>query len=100
MAIGADGLGLISYRDSTNGALKVAHCNDVACTSARMSALDSVGQVGLYTSVAIGADGLGLISFNDGSSGDLSVAHCDNVACSSRPRARSTAPAPSAATHR
>ena len=30
---GADGLGLISYYDHTNGDLKVAHCEDVLCSS-------------------------------------------------------------------
>jgi hypothetical protein len=81
--IGADGLGLISYNDWTNGDLKVAHCDDVACTSATISTLDSAGVVGRYTSVAIGADGLGLISYHDYTDRDLKVAHCDNVACSS-----------------
>jgi len=32
--VGTDGLGLISYRDQTNGHLKVAHCVDVVCSSA------------------------------------------------------------------
>ena len=29
ITIGADGLGLISYYDVTNGDLKVAHCSNV-----------------------------------------------------------------------
>ncbi|HET9317533.1 MAG TPA: hypothetical protein VFQ51_18215, partial [Vicinamibacteria bacterium] len=29
VAIGTDGLGLISYYDATNSALKVAHCSNV-----------------------------------------------------------------------
>ena len=33
LAIGADGLGLISYFDTVNNDLKVAHCNNTACTS-------------------------------------------------------------------
>ena len=31
VTVGADGLGLISYYDSTNGDLKVAHCADTFC---------------------------------------------------------------------
>ena len=33
VTIGADGLGLISYRDVTNGNLKVAHCSDRSCVA-------------------------------------------------------------------
>ena len=33
ITIGADGLGLISYRDATNSALKVAHCASPLCTA-------------------------------------------------------------------
>ena len=81
--IGADGLGLISYYDNTNDDLKVAHCNNVACTAATTSTLDSTGDVGAYTSATIGADGLGLISYKDVTNSDLKVAHCNNTACTS-----------------
>ena len=83
IAIGADGLGLISYYDVSNGNLKVAHCNDVACSSATTSTVDSAGNVGQYTSITIGADGLGLISYWDVGNGNLKVARCNDVACSS-----------------
>jgi|GEM_PF-4738217 len=43
------------------------------------TALDTVGEVGFYTSVTIGADGLGLISYHNSTNGDLKVAHCSNV---------------------
>jgi hypothetical protein len=82
--IGADGLGLISYYDQANGDLKVAHCNNTACTSATKSTLDSAGVVGYWSSsVAIGADGLGLISYYDTTNHNLKVAHCANIACTS-----------------
>jgi hypothetical protein len=32
ITIGADGLGLISYVDTTNYALKVFHCSNLTCT--------------------------------------------------------------------
>ena len=83
IAIGADGLGLISYHDYPNGDLKVAHCDDIACSSAATTTLDSAGTVGRYTAIAIGADGLGLISYYDYSNADLKVAHCIDTACSS-----------------
>ena len=84
--IGADGLGLISYQDfdqsSGNGVLKVAHCNNTACTTAGVSTLDSsAASVGSATSVAIGPDGRGLISYSDFTNKDLKVAHCNDAAC-------------------
>ena len=88
IAIGADGLGLISHYENIagpDGNLKVAHCADVNCTSMTgpSTALDTTGDVGLYTSIAIGADGLGLISYYDATNGNLKVAHCSNLECTS-----------------
>jgi len=82
LAVGTDGFALISYYDATNGDLKVAHCNDLACTSATITTLDSAGNVGRYCSLTIGADGLPLISYYDVTKGDLKVAHCSNPQCS------------------
>ncbi len=48
ITIGADGLGLISYCDGTNGDLKVAHCANTACTSATTATLDSTADVGHF----------------------------------------------------
>ncbi len=51
IAIGADGLGLISYfSESFQSDLKVAHCNDVVCSGAVTSTLDNYGASGSYTS--------------------------------------------------
>src|SRR5438552_9317950 len=83
VTIGADGLGLISSFDETNGDLKVAHCSNVACTSATLTTVDRAGDVGQYSSVTIGADGLGLISYFDATNADLKVAHCSNLTCTS-----------------
>ena len=82
ITIGVDGLGLISYSDDINSDLKVAHCNDISCSTASTFTLDSGGSVGSYTSITIGADGLGLISYFDGTNGDLKVAHCTDISCS------------------
>lgn len=59
----------------------MAHCGNVACTSATLTTLDSAGNVGYYTSITIGSDGLGLISYWDGANDDLKVAHCANEFC-------------------
>jgi hypothetical protein len=81
VAIGVDGLPLISYYDATNDNLKVAHCENDRCTNATISVLDSVGSPGSPTSVTVGADGLGLIGYLDQTTYELKVAHCSNVAC-------------------
>ncbi len=83
VTVGADGLPLISYYDSANGNLEVAHCANTACSSASQTAVDSAGDVGSGSSIAIGADGFGLVSYRDATNGHLKVAHCTNLACTS-----------------
>ena len=84
IAIGIDGLPIISYYDNTNGNLKVAHCNNITCTSVISTTVDSsIGDVGQFTSLAIGIDGLPIISYWDATNGDLKVAHCNDLACTS-----------------
>jgi predicted regulator of Ras-like GTPase activity (Roadblock/LC7/MglB family) len=86
IAIGTDGLPVISYRDATAGALKVARCANAACTgSATITTVDDqpTNDLGLYTSIAIGTDGLPVISYFDVTAQALKVAHCGNAACSS-----------------
>ena len=83
IAIGTDNLSLISYWDGTNGDLKVAHCNDLTCSSVTTATLDSNGDVGQNSDITIGSDGLGLISYYDGTNSALKVAHCNNLMCSS-----------------
>jgi hypothetical protein len=80
VAIGADGLPLSTYAGFH--VLKVAHCANLACTSAAITTLKTC-QCELFTSIAIGADGLGLIAYTGQSVGYLEVAHCLDIACSS-----------------
>jgi hypothetical protein len=83
IAIGTDGLPVISYYDSTNGDLKVAKCANATCTgTATITIVDSTGSAGHDTSITIGTDGLPVISYYDVANGDLKVAKCANAACS------------------
>ena len=83
ITLGADGLPVISYFDSTNGDLKVAKCNSPTCShySPTATTVDRVGSVGQYTSITLGADGLPVISYYDVTNGDLKVAKCTSATC-------------------
>jgi hypothetical protein len=83
LAIGADGLPLLSYLDNANSDLQVAHCADTLCASSTTTAYDTANNAGYYTSITIGSDGLGLVSYRDATASSLKVAHCDNLACTS-----------------
>jgi hypothetical protein len=85
LAIGVDGLPVISHRDDSAGALRVTHCGNAACTSGNVSTTvdDPADSVGFFTSIAIGADGLPVISHENRTIGGLRVTHCGNTACTS-----------------
>ena len=79
ITIGTDGLPVISYRDNTNFALKVAHCGNAACSSGNtLTTVDS----GSFTSITIGTDGLPVISYRDSTNQALKVVKCGNATCS------------------
>jgi hypothetical protein len=74
---GADGLGLIGYVDGLDGyALKVAHCENPACSSTSVTTLAPVAH---ELSLTMGADGLPVLAYGDGF--DVWVAHCADPAC-------------------
>jgi predicted regulator of Ras-like GTPase activity (Roadblock/LC7/MglB family) len=83
IAIGTDGLPVISYQDATALALKVAKCANAACTGVPTVTIvdDPANAVGYYTSIAIGTDGLPVISYQDDTAGAFKVAKCANAAC-------------------
>jgi len=82
LAIGTDGLPIMSYFDGTAGMLLAAHCSDLACAVALTPT--PITSVFAYTSLAIGADGLPIIAFQsaNGGNGDaLKTAHCNDLSC-------------------
>lgn len=85
LAFGTDGFPVISYFDSSSGALKVAKCANAACAGqATISTVANTlgGTVGLYSAIAIGADGLPVISYFDSGNAVVRVAKCVNPDCS------------------
>lgn len=80
LAIGTDGFPIISYFDQTALALKVAKCNDIACTGGDET-ITSIDDVGGRSSITIGTDDMPIISYFDLQNGRLKVAKCNDVAC-------------------
>jgi hypothetical protein len=88
LAIGTDGRGVIAYFDrDPEDALRVAHCSDLACTSATSITVQT-GSVWGATAVVVGADGRPLVvyPFTVPSPPQLMAAHCADVACSAATR--------------
>lgn len=82
LAIGVDGLPVISHHDSDAGTLRVVHCANAACTAGEATVVDNgPGTVGRFSSLAIGRDGLPVIGHLDANVGAPRVTHCGNVAC-------------------
>jgi hypothetical protein len=86
LAIGDDGLPVISYHDATNQALRVAKCNDAACTGGdeTITTINDEDPGGLHTAIAIGADGFPVISYQQSTgpgTTTVRVAKCNDPAC-------------------
>lgn len=84
IAVGMNGNPVISYYDSTAGALKVAACNDPDCAGEDeiiTTMDDPANAVGTSTSIAIGLDGNPVISYSDDDDGNLKVAKCNVPQC-------------------
>ena len=52
LAIGTDGFAVVSYGQGPSNDLKVAHCNNLDCSDATVSLVDSAGNTGRHTSIA------------------------------------------------
>ncbi len=84
LAIGTDGLPVISYFDVSNSDLKVAKCGNAACSSGNtITTVESAFSIGQHTSIAVPSDGLPVIAYHDVGNGTLKIAKCGNAACSS-----------------
>jgi hypothetical protein len=84
IAIGGDGLPVVSYYDETNGDLKLLYCDDPRCAgdeSGNIQILDGAGDVGLYSSLVLDAAGNPVVGYYDFTNGDLKVLRCSNPRC-------------------
>lgn len=83
IGIGGDGFPVISYWDTTNGSMKVAHCGNAACSSGNtLTTVDaSVGGALFSSSLAIGTDGFPVIAYYSTANG-IEFIKCGNAVCS------------------
>lgn len=84
MAIGRDGLPVISHYDASAEGLRVTHCGNMGCTAGNVSTLvdhPPAKVVGLWTSLAIGSDGVPVIAHADATARTLRLTHCGDPTC-------------------
>jgi|GEM_PF-1092534 len=90
IAIGADELPIVSYYMKNTGDfgvqeydLLITKCGSAACNGNGNTTVtvDSISNVGDFSTIAIGADGLPIIAYYDTTNGDLKVLHCGNDRC-------------------
>jgi hypothetical protein len=84
VAIGADGLPIITHQDSYYYYLKVSHCMDIPCTRATSLILDNSGPYtgpGYRPAITIGSDGNPFIIYYSERDGGLRMIHCGNAFC-------------------
>ena len=89
------GAPVISFYDATRGALKVAVCHNLRCTTGATTTFidgensDLTGDVGRFTSIAVlPTTGLAVIAYVDVTYGRVKVAACTDLKCTASTRSR------------
>lgn len=80
VAVLPGGLAVVAYTDDTAATLKVAACQDAACTAAAIATVDAGGPFSLVAA-AIGADGLPLVAYRHAASSTVRLARCADAGC-------------------
>ncbi|MCX6761061.1 MAG: hypothetical protein NTZ84_03110, partial [Candidatus Nealsonbacteria bacterium] len=83
IAIGTDGLPIISYRNATDSDLMITKCGNVSCSSGNTTIqIADTDMIGYESSIAIATSGLPIISYRNNTDGDLMITKCSNASCS------------------
>ncbi len=83
LVLDAVGNPVISYHDSTNGHLRLVHCNDPTCVGGDdvPVTVDATVSTGQFSTLALDAVGNPVISYYDTTFGHLRLVHCNDPAC-------------------
>ena len=82
LALDSDGFPVVSYFDSSNGDLKLLHCNDPNCAGGDESITSpDTGNIALGTSLALDSQGYPVVSYRDFDTG-MKILHCNDANCS------------------
>lgn len=83
LVLDAQGYPIMSYYDTTEGKLKVAHCFEKNCALFNSIVTpDAATNIGKYTSITLDSNGKPVVSYYDATNSALKVLHCGNAACS------------------
>jgi hypothetical protein len=89
VAVTSSGIPVVAFHESSASGsvnnIKLAVCNNAACTSPVISQLDSWAMTGAYVDIAMNASDIPIISYHDtgagGIGGAVKVVVCNNSAC-------------------
>ncbi|OGI83745.1 hypothetical protein A2997_00925 [Candidatus Nomurabacteria bacterium RIFCSPLOWO2_01_FULL_36_10b] len=74
---------VVSYYDTTNGNLKILHCDSVDCLGVNsINSPDTTGFVGAFTSMQLDSSGFPIVSYFDSTNGNLKILNCGDDDCS------------------
>lgn len=86
LGLGGDNNPVIAFLDSTNGVIRLSHCQSAACVVGGGASIDQhiIAPVGPNTapSLAIGNDGFPVVAFQSG--GSVKLIHCQSFTCNAR----------------
>ena len=81
IGLSKEGFPIVSYHHLNAGDLKLAYCENLDCSSAKIHLLDWAGDFGYFTDLVVSNSGKVYISYLDRKNGDLRVIRCLDNKC-------------------